>query len=106
MPVPKLALERIFGDLYPEGTKTTTLNQSNAHSLAVMFMVLLLGTFYELNLEEPSVSAQTERFHSLARAAMAADPVTENTTVQGVQAIVGSMGLERFKKILSRCRCS
>lgn len=88
MPVPNADLERIFATFYPHCTKTDTLILSDAHKLAVLFMVFLFGTLYDLGMDCISSSSGAEGYHLLARAALASDPITEHTTVHGVQAFV------------------
>ena len=83
-------LQNIFAPLYPGGIKTDDLRHSDAHRLALLFMVFLLGTLYDLDLDIEQVAAQTDEYHSLARAVMAAVPITDHPTVQGVQAMVST----------------
>ena len=61
---------------------------SDAHKLAALFMVFLFGTLYDLEMDCRSSSSGAEDYHLLARAALASDPITENTTFHGVQAFV------------------
>jgi len=88
MPVPNDDLEHIFITFYPHCTKIGSLVPYDAHRLALLFMVFLLGTLYDLEMDCMNSSSGAEDYHMLARAALASDPITENTTVHGVQAFV------------------
>jgi hypothetical protein len=82
-------LENLFYPFYPNGVVVDSLEPADAHRLAVLFMIFLLGTLYDLDLDIERVSADAEMFHTLARAAMASYAVVDFPTVQGIQAIVG-----------------
>lgn len=89
MPIPKDDLELLFLTFYPHRRKMiNTLKPSDAHRLAILFMVFLFGTLYDLDMDYQSSSSGAEDYLLLARAALASDPMTEHTTVHGVQAFV------------------
>ena len=90
MPVPKSDLKRIFQSMYPGRTRVTTLALSGAHRLALVFMVFVIGTLYDLSLDRASASIKAEEFLKLVKAALASDPLTEHTTLPGLQTLVSS----------------
>jgi hypothetical protein len=96
MPIPNDDLEGIFQTFYPHCARTNILRPADAHKLAVLFMVFLLGALYDLEKDCKSSSIEAEDYHLLARAALASDPVTENTTVHAVQAFVSPFVLFCF----------
>jgi len=80
--------QNILALFYTGGIETKALGHSDAHRLAFLFMIFLLGTLYDLDLDIERVSAQTEEYHTLARAVLAAVPITDYPTVHAVQAMV------------------
>lgn len=57
-----------------------------SHRLAVMYLVLALGTL--LDLERPSFSPEATRYYQLGRAALSLDSVLESPSIPAVQALV------------------
>ena len=94
-------LQHIFAPLYPDCIKTNALQHSDAHRLAFLLMIFLLGTLYDLNLDIERVSEQTEEYHTLARAALAVVTITEHPTVQTVQAMVSIRRKCRARDMMS-----
>lgn len=89
-------LDEVFYPFYPDGQKVNSLKPSDAHRLAVLFMIFLLGTLYDLCLDIQRVSEDVELLHTLARAAMASYSLVDHPTVYGVQAIVGICNIQVF----------
>ncbi|KAG6888567.1 hypothetical protein C0995_007356 [Termitomyces sp. Mi166 len=58
----------------------------SAHSLAVLFMVLAIGTL--MDLDRPAHNSESMQYYQLARAALALDPVLEEQTIPGIQALL------------------
>ena len=92
-------VENLFYKFYPNCVKVDSLQSSDAHRLALLFMIFLLGTIYDLELNIEGVSADAELFHNLARAAMASYPVVDYPTVEGVQAIVSTIHISTFEML-------
>jgi hypothetical protein len=95
-------LDDIFHPFYPDGQPVDSLRPSDAHRLAVLFMIFLLGTLYDLSLDIERVSEDVELLHTLARAAMASYSIVDNPSVYGVQAIVSIKGIT-MGVMLNRC---
>ncbi|KAJ7623430.1 hypothetical protein FB45DRAFT_925655 [Roridomyces roridus] len=76
--------ETIFGPIYdPNGTSYDSVN---CHELAVLYMVLALGTLVDLNM--PSHSPEAIEYYQLSRAALAINSVLEEPSIAGIQALV------------------
>ncbi|KAG6864621.1 hypothetical protein C0991_008242 [Blastosporella zonata] len=84
-PIPeKDFLESIFRPVYDqEGAFQASVS---AHGLAVLLMILALGSL--LDLDRPAHSPETMQYYQLARAALALDSVLEEQTIPGIQALV------------------
>lgn len=65
----------------PEDDSTAT-----SHRLALMFMVLAIGTLTDP--EEPPYSVEAEKYHHLARAALFKSSIFDDPTLHAVQALV------------------
>lgn len=91
--------ENLFYPFYPNGVAVDSLRPSDAHRLALLFMIFLLGTLYDLELDIECVSQDAELFHNLARAAMASYPVVDFPTVEGIQAIVSTIYVTVFEML-------
>lgn len=57
-----------------------------SHSLALLYMVLALGTLLDLDL--PAHNPESMQFYQLGRAALAIDSVLEVQSIPGIQALV------------------
>lgn len=86
--MPNEDLNVIMNDFYPTGNPAEHLSVTDAHRLAVLFMIFQLGTIMDLEKDSVTAASDSELFHLLARAALVADPLTEHTTVSGIQAFV------------------
>jgi hypothetical protein len=58
----------------------------DAHNLAVLYMVLALGTLFDL--EKPPNSPEATHYYQLGRAALSLDSVLEKQTILAIQALV------------------
>lgn len=58
-----------------------------SHQLAVMFMVLSIGSL--MDTKRPSYNIDAEKYHQLARAALFQSPIFEEPTIHAVQVLVG-----------------
>lgn len=57
-----------------------------SHQLAVMFMVLSIGSL--MDTKRPSYNIDAEKYHQLARAALFQSPIFEEPTIHAVQVLV------------------
>ncbi|OCH93710.1 hypothetical protein OBBRIDRAFT_790061 [Obba rivulosa] len=57
-----------------------------SHRLAVMYLVLALGTL--LDLDKPSFSPEATRYYQLGRAALSLDSVLESQSIPAIQALI------------------
>lgn len=82
-----------FDVFYPNGRRVQSMRvKKDAQNLALLFMIFLLGTLYDLSLDIEQVSEDMEKFHTLARAAMACYPINLRPSVEGIRAIVSILG--------------
>lgn len=95
----------MFYPFYPDGEKVDSLQLVDAHRLAVLFMIFVLGTLYDLSLDIERMSADAEVFHILARAAVASHDIADHPSVHGVQAVVSIMVIVTLE-IVTPARCS
>lgn len=58
-----------------------------AHALAVLFLVLALGTL--LKLDAPPHSPQAMQYYQLGRASLALESILEEQSIPAIQALVG-----------------
>lgn len=58
----------------------------DSHRLAVLYMVLALGTLFDL--DQPYLSVEATQYYQLARAALSLDSVLEHQTIPAIQALV------------------
>lgn len=85
----------IFTPLYDlSQTKPVT-----SHALSVAFGVLALGALVDID-REP-YDPEAEKFHYLARAALAVESCLENTTINAVQALVSYLPPSIFRHLFS-----
>ncbi|KAJ3917468.1 fungal-specific transcription factor domain-containing protein [Lentinula edodes] len=64
---------------------TTPLEELSPRRLALLYMILAIGCYVDLN--RPAESPDSEKYHMLARAALCEIPVLEDTTVETVTAL-------------------
>ncbi|KAG5637686.1 hypothetical protein H0H81_003602 [Sphagnurus paluster] len=76
-------LETIFRPMYEQNG--IYQGSVSSHSLAVLFLVLSIGTLLDLNM--PAHSPQAMHYYQLGRAALALDSVIEEQTIPGIQAL-------------------
>lgn len=82
--------DTVFRPVYDEGSGPETVD---SHSLAILFMVLALGTF--LDLEKPAHDPESIHYYQLARAALALNSVLDDQTIPAIQALVSSIVINR-----------
>ncbi|KAG8719634.1 hypothetical protein FRC08_002362 [Ceratobasidium sp. 394] len=83
-PIPRSQfIETIFNRMY---RTPTNVDACSAHQYSVMFGILAVGV--QLNTDLPPYHQDAEQYHMLARAALALDCCSENTTVASIQAIL------------------
>ena len=87
-PIPNKDLEEIFHRFYPRNSPTSSISFADIHRLAALFMVFEIGRLMDLSKDSDAIASDPELFHLLARAALAADSITEHPTVAGIQAMV------------------
>ncbi|KAJ7257895.1 fungal-specific transcription factor domain-containing protein [Mycena haematopus] len=76
--------ETIFQPIYdPNGGSYGSVN---SHCLAVLYMVLAVGTLVDLQM--PAHSPEATEYYQLGRAALAIDSVLEEPSIPGIQALV------------------
>ncbi|EMD39039.1 hypothetical protein CERSUDRAFT_133798 [Gelatoporia subvermispora B] len=79
-----------YGSIFPRiyGPMEISPDQDSmaSHRLAVMYLVLALGTL--LDLERPSFSPEATRYYQLGRAALSLDSVLESQSIPAIQALV------------------
>ncbi|KAF8885016.1 hypothetical protein BD779DRAFT_1612027 [Infundibulicybe gibba] len=75
--------ETIFRPIYDTEAYHEPLG---SHSLAVFCMILGIGTL--LDLDKPAQSPEAMQFYQLGRAALALDPVLEEQSIPGIQALL------------------
>ncbi|CAE6532472.1 unnamed protein product [Rhizoctonia solani] len=83
-PIPRSQfIETIFNRMY---RTPTNIDACSAHQYSVMFGVLAVGV--QLNTDLPAYHQDAEQYHMLARAALALDCSSENTTISAIQSIL------------------
>lgn len=91
IPIPQQDFSNtVFRPVYDEGSVPETVD---SHSLAILFMVLALGTF--LDLEKPAHDPESIHYYQLARAALALNSVLDDQTIPAIQALVSSTAINR-----------
>lgn len=76
--------ESIFRPVYdPDASFHESVS---AHSLAILYMVLGIGTL--MDLERPAHSPEAMQYLQLGRAALALESVLEEQSIPGIQALV------------------
>jgi len=85
-PVPKSEFyKKIFRRIYYPATDFHE-DVFDSHNLAVLYMILALGTL--LDLEKPSNSPEAAGYYQLGRAVLSLDSVLETQSVLTIQALV------------------
>ncbi|CEL61942.1 putative transcriptional regulatory protein C1F7,11c OS=Schizosaccharomyces pombe (strain 972 / ATCC 24843) GN=SPAC1F7.11c PE=4 SV=1 [Rhizoctonia solani AG-1 IB] len=83
-PIPRSQfIETIFNRMY---RTPTNIDACSAHQYSVMFGILAVGV--QLNTDLPAYHQDAEQYHMLARAALALDCSSENTTISAIQSIL------------------
>ncbi|EKM50386.1 uncharacterized protein PHACADRAFT_263665 [Phanerochaete carnosa HHB-10118-sp] len=75
----------VFSRIYDQ---PITIDQDpvDSHRLAVLYMVLALGTLFDL--EQSYMSVEATQYYQLARASLSLDSVLEHQTIPAIQALV------------------
>ncbi|KAF9443665.1 hypothetical protein P691DRAFT_737567 [Macrolepiota fuliginosa MF-IS2] len=76
--------ETVFRPMYDQSAAPP--EPLSAHNLAVLFMVLALGSL--LDLEAPPLSPQSMQFYQLGRASLTLESVLEEQSIPGIQALL------------------
>ncbi|KAF9820900.1 hypothetical protein IEO21_01127 [Rhodonia placenta] len=77
--------ELVFDVFYNPVAAPPTDDPLLVHQLALMFMVLAIGSL--MDLARPSYNIDAEKYHQLARAALFLSPIFEEPTLSAVQAL-------------------
>lgn len=77
-------LETIYRPVYGQGSIDG--DALSPHSLALLFMVLAMGTL--MDLDQPAHSAQATQYYQLGRAALAIKSVLDEQSIPAIQALV------------------
>ncbi|KAJ6624985.1 hypothetical protein B0H10DRAFT_1783893 [Mycena sp. CBHHK59/15] len=76
--------DTIFQKIYdPHGSSYESVS---SHNLAVLYMILALGTLVDLNM--PAHSPEATEYYQLGRAALAINSVLEEPSIAGIQALL------------------
>ena len=86
---PEAFNEQAFNVFYNVTTPPQLDDPLIAHQLALMFMVLAIGSL--MDLARPAYNVDAEKYHQLARAALFQCPVFEEPTLSAVQALVSNI---------------
>lgn len=78
--------EHIFDQFYRPDALPLTDDPLLSHQLALMFMVLAIGSL--MDIKRPAYNIDAEKYHQLARAALFQSPIFEEPTLNAVQALV------------------
>lgn len=92
-PVPRQHLDNevfaAFYESHPQPpTPTAASGAAGAHRLALMLMVLAIGSLMDPSL--PAYGIEAEKYHRLARAALFRSALEDEPTLHAVQALVSS----------------
>ena len=86
--------EEVFAAFYgshPQPpTPSAATGAAGAHRLALMLMVLAIGSLMDPHL--PAYGIEAEKYHRLARAALFQSALEDEPTLHAVQALVGCFG--------------
>ena len=78
--------EHVFFQFYSPDAPPPTDDPLLSHQLALMFMVLAIGSL--MDIKRPAYNIEAEKYHQLARAALFQSPIFEEPTLNAVQALV------------------
>ncbi|GBE86510.1 hypothetical protein SCP_0903890 [Sparassis crispa] len=89
-PVPK---SEFYGSILSRFYESVTSSDQSpspspmdAHKLAIVFMVMAMGTL--LDLEKPQLSPEATRYYQLGRAALSLDSILESQSIAAIQALI------------------
>ncbi|THH32375.1 hypothetical protein EUX98_g1822 [Antrodiella citrinella] len=77
--------DHIFYQFYSPDAPPPTDDPLLSHQLALMFMVLAIGSL--MDIKRPAYNIDAEKYHQLARAALFQSPIFEEPTLNAVQAL-------------------
>ncbi|RPD64305.1 hypothetical protein L226DRAFT_460396 [Lentinus tigrinus ALCF2SS1-7] len=77
--------ETAFSQFYNPNTTPQMDDPLMSHQLALMFMVLAIGSL--MDIARPAYNIEAEKYHHLARAALFQSPIFEEPTLAAVQAL-------------------
>ncbi|KAH9946504.1 hypothetical protein B0H21DRAFT_743137 [Amylocystis lapponica] len=77
--------ERILPRIY-EFSAESDHDPMDSHRLAILYMVLALGTL--LDLDKPPLSSEATRYYQLGRAALSLDSILESQSIPAIQALI------------------
>lgn len=76
--------QTIYHPVYGQGS--TDADILSPHNLALLFMILAMGSL--MDLEQPAHSPQAMQYFHLGRAALAIKPIFEDQSIQAIQTLV------------------
>ena len=79
-------MEEVFAQFYDPNAQPPTDDPILSHRLALMFIILAIGTLVDTNL--PAYNLDAEKYHQLARAALFQNGLFDEPTINAVQALV------------------
>lgn len=82
-------MEEVFAQFYDPNAQPPTDDPILSHRLALMFIVLAIGTVIDTNL--PAYNLEAEKYHQLARAALFQNGLFDEPTINAVQALVSHL---------------
>ncbi|KAF8524198.1 fungal-specific transcription factor domain-containing protein [Gautieria morchelliformis] len=85
LPIQKDDLDALMTEMYPNGQRSTNLQDANLHRLSLLLMVFAIGALFDI--EKPLCPSEAEEYHSLARAALCGEQIFNNTTLDCVQSM-------------------
>lgn len=83
-------MELVFTQIYPHNSPVISLDDFMAHRLALLFMVLSLGSIADIT--RPPCSIEAEEYHTLSRACLCVQPVYQHPSLHAVQTMVRNSG--------------
>jgi hypothetical protein len=79
-------MDQIYTQFYDPSCMSPTDDPIFSHRLALMFLVLGIGSLVDTKV--PAYSMEAEKYHQLARAALFQDGLFDEPTINAVQALV------------------